>query len=217
MEKYLNSIKNFIVKNLKSIIMLLCIICILGILEDILTNDIMKIDIIGYDFISKYLISDSMTYFFKLITNFGGTIFIIGFTLILLVLIKNKKINILIICNLISITISNILLKNLVQRSRPSEYRIIDESGYSFPSGHSMISMAFYGFLIYLVHKYIKNKYLKCILIIMLGLLIILIGLSRIYLGVHYTSDVIAGFLVSITYLFIYINLANNFMKEEKI
>ena len=97
------------------------------------------------------------------------------------------------------------MLKHIVQRPRPTEHRIIDESGYSFPSGHSMVSAAFYWFLIYLIYKNIKNKYLKCSLITVLSLLIIMIGTSRIYLGVHYTSDVLAGFLVAISYLIIFI------------
>lgn len=67
-----------------------------------------------------------------------------------------------------------------------------------------MVSMAFYGFLIYLIYNNIKNKYIKWILICSLSILIILIGISRIYLGVHYTSDVLAGFFLSISYLVIY-------------
>ena len=83
------------------------------------------------------------------------------------------------------------MLKLIIQRPRPDEYRIIDASGYSFPSGHSMISMAFYGFIIYLICKYVNNKILKYFLIGLLGSLIILIGVSRVYLGVHYVSDVL--------------------------
>ena len=67
-------------------------------------------------------------------------------------------------------------------------------------------------------YKNIKNKSLKIVLISLLSLLIIMIGISRIYLGVHYTSDVCAGFLVSISYLIIYINCANKLIfAEEKI
>lgn len=67
-----------------------------------------------------------------------------------------------------------------------------------------MVSMAFYGLLIYLIYTNVKNKYLKVILIVLLSLLIVMIGISRIYLGVHYTSDVLAGFLMAISYLIVY-------------
>ena len=79
-----------------------------------------------------------------------------------------------------------------------------------------MVSMAFYGFIIYLIQKYVKNKYIKWTLTIILDILIISIGISRIYLGVHYTSDVLAGFLVSISYLIIYIGVVNKFIIERE-
>ena len=132
------------------------------------------------------------------------------------VIIKNKKIGISIISNLVIITAINQILKRIVQRPRPTEYRIIEETGYSFPSGHSMVSMAFYGYLIYLIYKYVKNKYLKYISIILLSILICSIGISRIYLGVHYTSDVLAGFMISISYLIIYISAVNKFFIKDE-
>jgi len=88
--------------------------------------------------------------------------------------------------------------------------------GYSFPSGHSMISAAFYGFLIYLIYKKVKNKKLKITLIIVLSILIVSIGISRIYLGVHYTSDVLAGFTVSVSYLIIYTSIVKKFILERE-
>ena len=78
-----------------------------------------------------------------------------------------------------------------------------------------MVSLSFYGFLIYLIYKNIQNKYIKWILILLLGLLIFIIGTSRIYLGVHYPSDVLTGFLLAISYLIIFIGVANKFILKK--
>ena len=197
-------VKEFIVKNLKWIILFICLIGFLAIAEDVFNKEIMNGDIVGYKLISTFLISD-----------FGGAIFLAVLTIILFILIKNKKIGVSIFSNLAIITALNQLLKNILQRPRPTEYRIIEETGYSFPSGHSMISMAFYGYIIYLIYKYVKNKYIKWISIVLLSILICSIGISRIYLGVHYTSDVLGGFLISISYLVIYISAVNKFLIEK--
>ena len=206
--------KEFIVKNFKWIILFICLIGFLSLAEDVFHKEIMNGDIIGYKIVSTFLISDFATPIAKFITNFGGAIFLIVLTITLILLIKNKKIGFSIFLNLASVTILNQLLKRILQRPRPTEFRIVEESGYSFPSGHSMVSMAFYGYLIYLIYKYVENKYIKLISIIMLSILICSIGVSRIYLGVHYTSDVLGGFLISISYLIIYISAVNKFLIE---
>ena len=208
-------IKEFIVKNLKWIILFICLIGFFALAEDVFNKEIMNGDIIGYKIISTFLISDFATPIAKFITNFGGAIFLVVLTIILLVTIKNRKIGLSIFSNLAIITILNQLLKRIVQRPRPTEYRIIEETGYSFPSGHSMISMAFYGYLIYLIYRYVKNKYIKWSSIAILSILICAIGVSRIYLGVHYTSDVLGGFFISISYLIIYISAVNKFFIER--
>lgn len=176
----------------------------------------MNLDIIGYNIVSSYLISNFATPIVKIITNLGGEIFLIGISIIILILIKNKNIGKAICLNLVIATAINFISKNIFQRPRPNELRLIDVSGYSFPSGHSMVGLAFYGFLIYLIYKHIKNKYLKFSLIFILSLLIFAIGISRIYLGVHYTTDVLGGYLVAILYLTIYIKLVNKFILERK-
>ena len=211
----LEKIKEYIIKNIKWIILFICLIGFLALAEDVFNKEIMKGDIIGYNLVSTFLISDFATPIAKFITNFGGAIFLIVLTITLIILIKNKKIGLSIFTNLAVITILNQILKRILQRPRPTEYRIVEETGYSFPSGHSMVSMAFYGYLIYLIYKYVKNKYLKWTLITLLSFLIVSIGISRIYLGVHYTSDVIGGFLISISYLIIYITATNKFLLNK--
>ena len=205
-------VKEFIIKNLKWIILFICLIGFLALAEDVFNKEILNGDIIGYKIVSEFLISDFATPIAKFVTNFGGAIFLIILAMILLILIKNKKIGLSILSNLVIITVLNQLLKRILQRPRPTDYRIIEETGYSFPSGHSMISMAFYGYLIYLIYKYVKNKYIKWISIALLSILICSIGVSRIYLGVHYTSDVLGGFFISISYLIIYISAVNKFL-----
>ncbi len=201
-------LKVFIRNNYQWLICFISLILFLTITEDVFNNEIIKGDTIGYNIVSN-LISDKLTPLVKMVTWFGSATCLILLTVILFVIIKNKKAGLLIGTNLIIITILNQILKSLLQRPRPTGFRIINETGYSFPSGHSMISMAFYGFLIYLIYKNVKNKYLKFTLIIILFILIISIGLSRIYLGVHYTSDVLAGFLLSIAYLIFYCHVVD--------
>lgn len=203
----MGKVKNFLIENKKAIIFFICIIIFLSILEDVFEYGILKSDIEVYKFITEYFINDTNTNFFKIITNFGGAFILIVIALLSLLLIKNKKISITIPLNLVIITLLNNVLKFIVQRERPNELRMIDETSYSFPSGHSMISMAFYGYFIYLIYKYVKNKYLKSILIVLLSVLIVLIGFSRIYLGVHYTSDVLSGFVISIAYLVLFTSI----------
>ena len=205
-------VKEFIIKNLKWIILFICLIGFLALAEDVFNKEILNGDIIGYKIVSEFLISDFATPIAKFVTNFGGAIFLIILAMTLLILIKDKKIGLSILSNLVIITVLNQLLKIILQRPRPTDYRIIEETGYSFPSGHSMISMAFYGYLIYLIYKYVKNKYIKWISIVLLSILICSIGVSRIYLGVHYTSDDLGGFFISISYLIIYISAVNKFL-----
>ena len=206
--------KELIKKNLKWVVLFICLVGFLALAEDVFNKEIMNGDIIGYKLISTFLISDFVTPIAKFITNFGGAIFLSIATVMLFLFIKNKKIGLSIISNIVIITVLNQLLKRILQRPRPTEFRLVEEKGYSFPSGHSMVSMAFYGYLIYLIYRYIKNKYVKWTLITILSILICLIGISRIYLGVHYTSDVLGGFLLSISYLVVYISSIKKLLPE---
>lgn len=109
-------------------------------------------------------------------------------------------------------------LKHLFDRDRPLIPLLEEARGLSFPSGHALMSVTFYGLLIYIVFKGFKNKPLKWTFISLLLLLILIIGFSRIYLRVHYASDVIAGFCVGLLWLVICVwvlNRLEQFSKKE--
>lgn len=199
-EKKQNKVLKFLKENKRWILSIIALILFILILEDVLEQEIYKFDETIYNFISK-AISDNVSKVAKVITTIGSAYVIIPVAIVAMIYFWKKKESKYIAINLAIIFASNQILKRIIARPRPNEFRIVEETGYSFPSGHSMISMAFYGLFIYLIYKKINNKYLKWTLIILLSILIILIGVSRIYLGVHYASDVCAGFLLSIAYL----------------
>lgn len=106
---------------------------------------------------------------------------------------------------LLSSWLLNELLKLLFHRARPTLHRIAEATGYSFPSGHSMAAFTLYGALAFLIWRHIPTAWGRVLaLLISLGM-IAMIGISRIYLGVHYPSDVIGGYLASGSLLALFI------------
>ena len=209
-------LKRIIEKNYKWIIAFLCLIIVLMMLEDIFENEQLTLDMVVYRLVILNLRSEPLTVIMRVITNLSSAYVLIAITIGILLFVKNKKVGLCVASNLVITTLLNQLLKYIIQRPRPEGYRLIAESGYSFPSGHSMVSMAFYGLIIYLIWKMVKNKKIKYISCGVLGLLIPMIGFSRIYLGVHYASDVIGGFAISIVYLLLFTNIARTVLQLEK-
>lgn len=101
----------------------------------------------------------------------------------------------------------NYVLKNLFERARPDAFHLVSATGYSFPSGHAMVSLCFYGMLAFLLARIIPSWRWRYFLVIVTVLLIIAIGISRIYLGVHYPSDVVAGYTGGTMWLMFCISL----------
>lgn len=169
---------------------------------------------ISFDNTIYHLITINMnnilTSIYKVITFFGSTLFIISlciFFLILFIILKKKNYGFIISGVLIISTIFNNLVKIIICRERPDVLKLVIEGTYSYPSGHTMASVSMYGILMYLILKSNINKKLKIVLTTILGILPILVGMSRIYLGAHFVTDVIGGFLLAITLLLIEINI----------
>jgi membrane-associated phospholipid phosphatase len=108
------------------------------------------------------------------------------------------------------------LLKGLFERERPTVPLLFEAKGLSFPSGHALMSVTFYGLLIYMIFKTVKNPALKWTLISLLILLIIIIGSSRVYLRVHYATDVIAGYCIGFLWLVFTVWLLNKIEKHSQ-
>ena len=99
------------------------------------------------------------------------------------------------------------ILKAVFQRQRPDEYfHLIDQLGFSFPSGHSLTSLILFFLIIFIYRKTQKNKAISSVLTALLSSLILLIGFSRIYLGVHYPTDVLASWSLGLVVITIFIN-----------
>lgn len=196
----MNKIKTRIEKSIRWAILLLSLIILIYIIRSLLQKDIANFDNAVYSFVARF-ISEPLTDIALVITTLGSAYIILPLCLILIIVFWKRIEGIAISINLIISFLSNQILKRIVARPRPTEYRIVEELGYSFPSGHSMVGMAFYGLLIYFIYRKVKNPYIKWGSCILLTILIFLIGLSRVYLGVHYASDVIAGFCISAAYL----------------
>ena len=193
-------------------IFLISLIIFLILVIYILKQGVLGIDKDSYEFIRNNLIIDSITPFIRLLTNLGGTLVLIIASIITSIFIKDKKMVIAIIINLIAAFLLNELLKNIFQRVRPDEINwLTNVNGYSFPSGHSMVSMSYYGFLIYLI--YISKVKMKWSIICLLIFIIFFIGFSRLYLGVHYLSDILGGYLISLVYLCVAITIYNRIIK----
>ena len=196
-------------KNIKWIVCILCLLIFIMLAFLVKTNENIIIDKYIYELIMP-IINNNLTSIVKIVTFLGSAFTVILITIICLIVIKNKKIGLFMALDLIIITCFQYLLKYTFLRNRPVDINLIEETGYSFPSGHSLTAMAFYGFIIYIVNKY--NLKYKKIYTILLSLLIIMIGFSRIYLGVHYPTDVFGGLTFSLFYLIIFINVIKKYI-----
>ena len=165
-----------------------------------------KLDNVDNRVYNKIKFNNFLIEFNKIITNFASTKFFIFICFIFLLFLKKKKIAYLFIGIMLGCSLVVGFFKNIIKRERPNINRLVYEKGYSYPSGHTVSAISFYGFIVFLA--IISNVVLpfKIILSFILILLILLIGFSRIFLGVHYFSDIIGAIILGFSYLLLYDN-----------
>lgn len=156
-------------------------------------------------------VSPQLTSVAKFLSLIGSSKLAIGISLfamaILYVLLKHRLELILLVWVELGSLVLNTLMKLWFHRERPDLHRLIEEVGYSFPSGHSMAAFSLYGVLAYLLWRHLSYRYERVGLIMVAIFITLGIGWSRIYLGVHYPSDVIGGYAASGAWLMLSIGL----------
>lgn len=166
--------------------------------EELVDNNLGAFDAVVTNRLMEWR-SERLTRFLIFITNVGTiTGYLVVTTLLVAYfLIRHRSWRFILqtVLVLLLATLSNMVLKEVFDRARPEIEHLVVVHTLSYPSGHAMSAMGFYGFLIFLTARYKMNYLLKFTLIFVLASLIFLIGLSRIYLGVHFPSDVVAGFI----------------------
>ncbi len=163
-----------------------------------------KIDLKIFDVLDKYT-NEKNNKLMNAFTFFGTHDFFIPANLLLifyLLFIKKRSwLSILVASIAISSLLLMFLLKYLFHRRRPLVPLLQKARGQSFPSGHAIMSVTFYGLLIYMISQTIHDKRAKYPLIIFLILFVQMIGFSRVYLRVHYASDIAAGYIIGFAWL----------------
>ena len=172
-------------------------------------NKLSRIDDIVYN---KIKLNNKKTIFFKYFTNLAITKYFIIICLLLIIFLKNKLALLISIAMIIDAIIV-FIAKHIIKRERPNINRIVEEKGYSYPSGHTFSATCFYGLVMFLINISSITLGYQLLITIALISIILLIGFSRIYLGVHYFSDCIGGLLLSSSYIILYVYLVSDILK----
>lgn len=152
------------------------------------------------------------------ITTLANKYVIIGLCLLLLIVPQTRlTFGVPLSAGALGTMLLNTLIKHIVGRLRPDVLHLVVEEGYSFPSGHSITSMFFYGFAIWLVWRNVKNPTARNILTVLLAVPMLLIGPTRVYLGVHFPTDVLAAWCLAIAAIMLAIEIIRLFEKRRRV
>lgn len=189
-----------------------------------LTDEIAENSLKIYDErITNFILSyrtPALTDFFRVITDLGDFYAYVAATIFAAVFLflkfKHWKFILQLLAIIVLSALSNVAIKRFIGRARPGIEHLVTVETLSYPSGHAMCAMAFYGFLSYLSFKINMSKWVRGLLCSLFFFLILLIGISRIYLGVHFPSDVAGGYLAGLIWLAFCIVLFNVFHLYQK-
>ncbi len=194
------------------VLAVLCLAVFACLLVKVLKRQAMRIDRLGYALFVEKLRLPALTVAMKSVSNMASLPVVVG---VLVATFIWAPCRIQVMCAAVNVgVISAIdqLLKVLVRRPRPQGYRLVEAPGLSFPSGHSMAAMAFYGYGIWLVQGGAGGLSSNVFAVMALACVILAVGVSRIYLGVHYASDVLGGFCLALAWLILFVRLVPPFI-----
>ena len=194
---------------------------LIAVIREIFYDKDFTVDERVFQYLSEQ-VTDTNTSIMQGVSFLGSQLFLVPAWLLLLVIFyfieKNKWYFIKVLTISLSTLMLMLGLKHFFNRPRPLIPLLKQVPGLSFPSGHAFMSFVFYGMLIYIIYLEVKNIWLKSLIFFVLGIVIFSIGLSRVYLRVHYASDVIAGFCFGFMSLIILLWLLRRIEKyNEKI
>ncbi len=202
--RLINRMGRLLQANKRLAVVLACAAIFLFLLVEVFEGEILRIDRLAYSLIVEHLRCDALTPFMEGFSALATPVVLVVVVLVVAAFAPGKRPGWCLAVNLVLVAILNVAIKSIVQRPRPEGFRLAVETGFSFPSGHSMASMAFYGLIVWFIWRYERDRHERNLFTGVFALIILMIGVSRVYLGVHYASDVIAGFCASLIWLAFY-------------
>lgn len=196
--------KRSIRENTVLIVAATCAVVFVALLEDVLSAEGMKLDEAAWWLIVEHLRQPWLTPVMESFSALATPVSLLVVLTIAAAFAPGCRPGWCNALNLGLVVLLNQALKFAIQRPRPEGFRLVDATGFSFPSGHSMVAMAVFGLLAWYVWRYEKNPRRRAVLLVLLGFVVVMVGVSRIYLGVHYASDVLGGFCMSLIWLALY-------------
>lgn len=182
----------------------------------VVTGQAAWLDDAAHAILVNALRQDAVTPVMEAFSNLISPVSIIVIWLVFLAFAPGKRPGLCLFVNMTGALIVDQALKFAIQRPRPSGFQLATETGFSFPSAHAVVSLALFGLIIWYVWHFEKNTLRRNLVCLVFGLVALMIGISRVYLGVHYASDVLGGFALAVLWLALFDRFAAKLFVGEK-